>query len=136
MTKRKKPEDKLTAGRHTLYKPEYCQEIIEYFDVPHIVSVADGDKEKFVAAKLPLFEEFAVKIGVCVATLHNWKEDHPEFLESYKRAQELQKAHWIECSLRGLYAQPFTIFMGKNVFGWRDKLEHEVSGDLTITWQD
>lgn len=131
----------MPVGRPTKYKPEYCEQIIKYFDVEHtnVISVTvtykNGDtreEERVVANDLPTFQRFSYEIGVCTDTLHEWKKVHPEFSEAYKRAQELQEAMWLTNSMKGLYPGAFTIFAGKNMFGWRDKQEVEHSGGVDI----
>lgn len=121
----------MPAGRPTKYKPEYCEQIIKYFDVEHTKIV--GDRE--IANDLPTFQEFAHSIDVHVDTLHEWKKVHPDFSEAYKRAQALQEAMWLKNSMKGYYPGSFTIFAGKNMFGWRDKKEVEHSGSLTLLEQ-
>ena len=112
-------EGKKKVGRPTDYKPEYCQQIIDYFNDPSNTPI-------------PLFADFALKLGVSRATLHEWRQAHPEFFDAYKNAHAIQKARWIKGSLEGQFNPAFTIFFGKNVFKWRDKQELEHSGTLTI----
>ena len=71
----------------------------------------------------------AHSIGTTRETIHNWKDKYPEFLDAYKKAKQLQEEIWIQNSLKGLYSTAFTIFLGKNVFGWTDKIEthHKVT---------
>lgn len=140
--KKVKPFKKTKTGKHpggrpTKYKPEYCQQIIEYFTIEpyrtitEVTTYKDGttkETEREVANDMRFFEGFARKLDICVSTLYVWKDEHPEFLQAYKKAQEIQESHWKVCSLKNLYAQPFTIFMGKNIFGWRDKQDHEITG--------
>lgn len=131
------PKGKHLGGRPSKYKPEYCQQIIEYFDIEPYKTITvtftykngdTKDEEKEVANDLPLLSEFARKIGVCHDTLIEWTNVHPEFSEAYKKAKKLQERNWIACSLKGLYSQPFTIFMGKNVFGWADNQNLRLTG--------
>jgi len=124
------------GGRPTKYKPEYCQQIIEFFDVEPYRTIIetrtykDGsvrESEKDIANDLPFFEKFAHDIGVTVETLQEWKRVHPEFSLAYKKAKKMQERNWKACSLRGLYNPAFTIFMGKNVYGWTDRQALEVN---------
>lgn len=64
----------MPAGRPTKYRPEYCQMLIEH--------MATGKS----------YETFVTKLdySVSVATLYNWENKFPEFLEAKKRA-------FIEC---------------------------------------
>lgn len=113
----------MPPGRPTKYKPKYCEEIIKFFDVEHTKIV--GDRE--VGNDLPTFQRYAHSIEVHVDTLHEWKKVYPDFSESYKKAQQLQEAMWLANSMKGLYPGSFTIFAGKNMFGWRDKKEMDVN---------
>ena len=114
------------VGRPTKYRKKYCQEMVEYFDVPATFIDTDG-KEK--ANDLPTIAGFAISIGITVETIRNWKNKYPDFLDAYKKAKALQEEIWIQNSLRGRYNTAFTIFLGKNVFGWTDKktVEHQVT---------
>lgn len=133
----------MPAGRPTKYKPEYCESIIEYFDVEHTRIVEErfyyknGDekvKEIEVANELPTVEGYAHSIGVNKTTLHEWNKKHTEFSNAFKKARELQEKMWLTNSLKGLYPGAFTIFAGKNMFGWRDKqdIEHTTPINLTL----
>jgi hypothetical protein len=124
--------DKNKKGRPTKYDPRLCSQIIEYFDVEPYEEV-DG---KRIPNPLPTFEKFAHSVGLCVATLHVWKGNNQDFLEAYKKAQELQKHFWITNSLLGLYPPGFACFAGKNMFEWRDKQDINHSGDISITISD
>ena len=128
-------------GQPTKYKPEYCQEIITFFDIEPYETTTEkffyknGDekeKEVRVPAQLPFFSAFARKIGVCHDTLCEWCKVHPDFSEAYKRAKELQKEMLINNGLMGLYNATAYIFTAKNIAGMRDKTEtvHDVKGDL------
>lgn len=116
------------GGRPTKYKPEYCQEIIDFFSVfPY------NEKEgKMVANQLPFLSAFARDIGVCHDTLIEWTKIHEEFSESYKNAKELQKEFLITNGLLGLYNPTAFIFTAKNITDMRDKQEHEHSGTVTM----
>ena len=79
---------------------------------------------------------FACNIGVTRDTLYEWstaKNDdeslkYPEFSYAYKKAKEYQEANLVEGTLSGAYQQAFAIFTAKNVLGWRDKTEQELTG--------
>lgn len=116
-------------GRPTKYKPEYCDDIIDYFSgEPYSTETTESGASKKIPNDLPLIQNYAKKIGVCVDTLNEWTKVHPAFSEAYKKARALQEAFWTTNSLHGLYSPAFTIFAGKNMFGWRDKQEHEHTG--------
>lgn len=130
--KAKRPE-----GRPTSYKPEYCQQIIEFFNIaPHyeriksVTTFKDGsikEEKELIANDFPHLITFAQKIGVSHHTLLNWGENHPEFLDALKKCKELNERMLMTNALKGLYNASFAIFTAKNKFGWRDEqyLNHE-----------
>lgn len=126
------------GGAPTKYKPEYCQQIIDYFTnaelyeeikLPHY---KDGELSwediKRVANKLPTLVQFAKSIKVSYPTLYNWQDKdhksfHLEFLESYTRAKELQKDFLIQAGLMGVFNARFAIFTAINITKMRNKDE-------------
>ncbi len=61
-------------GRPTAYKEEFDDQVFKLCLLGHT------DKE------------LAFVLGVCEATINNWKHDHPSFLESLLRGKELADA--------------------------------------------
>jgi hypothetical protein len=129
---------KSPCGRPTKYKPEYCDEIVEYFNKePYFErEIVKTDKKgntyeayEFVANDLPLFGKFASDIGVTHDTLLEWVKVHPEFSLAYKKAKTLQEHMLAINGLKGLYSTPFAIFTAKNILGWRDQQDIKHSGD-------
>ena len=68
MTKKKDPKDYLPVGAPSKYRPEYCELLIKHMS-------KGGTMESF-PSKLPGRE--------CLATVYNWLDAHPEFLEARK----------------------------------------------------
>lgn len=64
----------MPAGRPTDYKPEYCEQ------VEKLCKLGATD------------EEMADFFNVCEATINNWKNDYPEFLDSIKSGREIADA--------------------------------------------
>jgi hypothetical protein len=135
----------MAGGRPTKYKPEYCEAIIDFFNVSptrtilETVTRKDGstvDKEIEIANDLPTIQRFCFSIDIVKDTLHEWVARYPEFSDAYKRAKELQEDMWVRNSLKGLYNPSFTIFTGKNIFGWRDKQDIEHSGSIDRNLSD
>jgi hypothetical protein len=126
------------GGAPTKYNPKFCEDIIAFFDVEpsfHVTETVEGknwQKEtvKDVPNKFPTFEKFAFSIGVHVDTLHEWKGKYPEFSESYKKAQLLQKDFLIQNGLCGLYNAAAFCFVAKNCTDMRDKQEIDMSVSL------
>lgn len=131
------------GGAPSKYDAKYCQEIIDYFSVEPMREVEiphygkDGGiswtDTKQVANPLPKLHEFARKIGVTQKTLHNWCDEHEEFLQAFTYAKELQKWFLIENGLNGCYNPSAYIFTAKNISDMRDKTETEHSGELKVT---
>lgn len=80
----RKSENK--GGRPTLYKPEYCELVIEL-----------GKKGYSLAA-------MASEIGVHRDTVQQWRKDHEEFSASFARARDYAQAWWEEEGLKGMWA--------------------------------
>jgi hypothetical protein len=134
-------EEKKPLGRPSLYKEEYADELIKFFDVPalkiEILKDSKGnERAEVMAATFPTLARFAIKCGVSRDTLYEWAtatlEDgslkHPDFSYAYKRAKDFQEAILVEGAMAGAYQANFSIFTAKNVLGWRDKMEQEITG--------
>lgn len=128
-------------GRPTDYKPEYCDEIREFFDrelTKTLKTVITGkndysrEEEKEIANELPTFERFAVNIGVNKDTLYEWEKVHPEFSDSMEECRQIQQDFLVQNGLKGLYQSNFAIFVAKNYTGMRDKTEIEHSGSISV----
>lgn len=132
-------------ARPSKYKPEYCKEIIKFFDkephfeTPVITTYKDGttkEEIKFIPCDLPTLASFASKIKVHRDTIHEWSKKHPKFSDSIKRAKELQEKILVTNGLKGLYSTAFAIFTAKNIIGWRDKKDHEIHGNISISFHE
>jgi hypothetical protein len=66
----------MTIGRPTLYKPEYCEQIIEL-----------GKQGKSIV-------QMACEFGVIKQTLDNWAAEHPDFLVAFTRAKHEAQNWW------------------------------------------
>lgn len=117
-------------GQPTKYKPEYCQQLIDYFSIEPLKIVAEQkiigpEGGKYVSRRLPQrfpwFEGFARSIGVHRNTLKNWCAEYPEFAEAYETAKDLQREFIVDVALSGAAPPSFAIFTMKNVCGWRDE---------------
>lgn len=132
-----------SVGRPTLYRPEFCEMMEAFFDIPLEreieVDVPDGEggfvkKRRIVANRFPTFGRFAASIGLSSDTLRKWarakKSDgtpvRPEFFWSYARARDLQEALLIEGGMSGVYDYRFAILAAKNILGWRDRVEQDI----------
>ena len=135
-------EIKRPVGRPSLFKEEYSDQLIEYFDIepyerrPLLDAQGNEKGSEIVAAKFPTLARFAIKIGVTRETLHEWATaknengelKHPDFSYAYKRAKDFQEAILVEGAMANAFHANFSIFTAKNVLGWRDKVEQEITG--------
>jgi len=138
------------VGRPTVYRPEFCQMIVSFFDIPLerevIVDLEDGQggvikETRLVANAFPTFKRFASRIGVSSDTLRKWarakKPDgtpvRPEFFWSYARARDLQESLLIEGGMSGVYDCRFAILAAKNILGWRDRVEQDIEVRMKAT---
>jgi hypothetical protein len=80
----KKPKYK-RPGQPTLYKPEYCQALIDH--------LRNGDS----------YTTFAAFCDVCLDTLYHWEQAHPEFLEAKKKGWAHYQKYWEDAGKTGLY---------------------------------
>jgi hypothetical protein len=117
--KKKRPH-----GRPTLYRPEYCDLLVQH--------LADGLS----------FESFGGLVDVSKQTLYDWAVAQPKFLEAKSRGESKSRLYWEKVGRDGLYNETIKdaegstvvrsinstiwIFNMKNRFGWRDKTEVEV----------
>jgi transposase len=69
-------EEKRPVGRPSLYKPEYCEEVI-----------ALGKIGKSV-------EAIGAILGVGTKTLYNWRDQHEDFLHALDMAKEFELQWW------------------------------------------
>lgn len=137
MKKKRKP------GCPSKYTPDYCKRIVEFFDIePYrevevTITHKDGSeytKTELKANDLRFLSAFARSIGVSQDSLHEWAKKYPEFCVALKKAKDLQAEHLITNGLHNTFAQPFAIFTAKNILGWRDKQDLELSGDVIIRY--
>ena len=75
----------MAGGRPTDYEGEYCEMLIEHM------------------GKGFSFESFAGLLGVCRATVYNWLDLFPEFLDAKKIATEKCRMFWEQQGITGLY---------------------------------
>jgi transposase len=130
------------VGRPTLFREEYAEQLLAYFDKEPFERRPLLDKEgnekgsEVVPTKFPTLARFATMIGVTRDTLYEWStatnEDgslkHSDFSYAYKRAKEYQEAILVEGAMAGAFQSNFSIFTAKNVLGWRDKIDQEITG--------
>ena len=134
--------EKRPVGRPTVFQEEYTEQLLAYFDKEPFERRPLLDKEgnekgsEIIPNKFPTLARFATMIGVTRETLHDWATSknadeslrYPNFSYAYKRAKEYQEAILVEGAMAGAFQANFSIFTAKNVLGWRDKIDQEITG--------
>ena len=82
-------KEKRPVGRPSLYRPEYCEKVIEL------------GKQGCSPA------EIASDLDVDRMTLKNWTEEHPEFFAALTRAKIHEQAWWEKAGKAGMIADKF-----------------------------
>lgn len=127
--------DRPGVGRPTKYRPEFAQQILTYFDKQPYTEVDVPQpsglvKRQRMATDPPMLSDFARSIGVSVKTLNRWAVDinvetgnpkHPDFVEAYARAREMQESLIARGGLLHLYDPRVAQFALKNLAGWADQ---------------
>lgn len=132
-TPRKKPEDLLKRGRPTIYTDDLPQRLRDYFDVPanEIEESFDelgGIRKKVVANVMPTLAGFCCMVKIHRDTLVEWAKKYPDFSVAVKEAKDHQERILVENGLAGATPPAMTIFILKNLAGYRDQQSIEHSG--------
>jgi hypothetical protein len=119
-------------GRPTKYKPEYCQQIIDYFSNNDAYEIleheSDETRRKAFLNRPIVMSGFAQKIGVDRGTIEDWAKArdengalvNPDFYHSYRTALTMQEKMIAEGGLAGVYNSNIAQLMLKNHHGYRD----------------
>ena len=108
------------TGRPTLYKPEYCEEVI-----------ALGKEGKSLAQMCAHFD-------ISRQTIDNWGKDHPEFLDALTRARVHMQAKLEELGFAGLANKEFNAAVWKTTMAARfredytERKEVENKGQVVV----
>lgn len=126
-------------GRPTLYDPDYCQQMLDYFSVPPYITKTHTTRDKYgnirelteeVATDCPNFSGFCAKIGIGRRTLYEWTSKHADFLRTYEKCKELQINWLIINGSKGLIEKTFGLFMAKYATGYRENAPPEKPEEL------
>lgn len=121
---KKKPEPR-PIGRPTKYKPEYCQAIIDFFDIP----THDTDGKPNTP---PYIFRFCLSIGISKDCLHEWVSKYPEFSDAYRIAKEMQEKLMANNALTGAYNASFAWRAMQNMHNWRDQQNLQIGLDESM----
>lgn len=130
----RKKGDPLPEGhgfvRPTLYRPEYCQSLVEYFAQPTSWEINYDLKNSgkvLPHSKLPTFERWCYETGIAYETAYTrWREANPEFKEAWETAKNLQKAFLLELGAAGI-ANHVTALMLRTGHGMKDEEKEDDS---------
>ena len=131
-----KENGKNATGAPSLYKPEYCQDMIQFFNREPFEDKMTVKGVQRLANRLPTFANFAFLNSLTEATLLNWCKEYPEFFEAYNTCKQLQKDFLTANGLEGLYPPASFIFVAKNITDMRDKQEVEHSGNVSLNFDE
>lgn len=131
------------CGAPSKYKPEYCQQIIDYFSQPitrqeiETWTTKSGtviEKKKEVAEELRFIEDWCDLIGIAYHTPDKWAKRYPDtFGSAYARAKALQKRQLVKNAVAGRWNSNFSIFTATNITDMRlAKQEVQASGSVTV----
>lgn len=129
-----KPVGYVGTGRPSLYRPEYDEAIMAWFDqspwedVP-VEQMSGVVKLQRMPKAPPMLAGFAKSIGVSTDTVNRWATEadelgrprYPGFAEAYARARELNEANLASAGLLGIYDNRVIQFVLKNLYGWQDQ---------------
>jgi hypothetical protein len=110
------------TGRPTKYDSTIIPNTEAYFADPSVA----GDNIATIAG-------LCVYLGVAKDTIYQWAERHPDFSDAIKRGEKHQERQLINLLTDRDRFTAGTIFVAKNVLGWRDK--QEVKQDAQITYE-
>lgn len=128
-----------------IYEDSFCDDIIDFFDVPPFEYKKDHNKEiiftnsgkpLMIPNHLPTIEMFAHSKGVHRDSIYKWCKRYPEFKLAKERAQQLQYNCLIQNGLIGGYSAAFATFVAKASLGMRegDEADSEPAKPLTINY--
>ena len=122
------------------YRPEFCERLLAFFDVPPFTVTEVQKKDGSVtfvetAAELPTFAAFAKQLGTTCDVLSSWEKTHPAFMQAVQKARDLQGNILIQNSLRGNYSASFAVFTAKNLLGWKDGKEETNFSPIIVRWE-
>lgn len=103
-----KPPDEAVMGAPTKYKPEYCQRLLDYFNVsPHDKAKNKDGEELDLPPDPPSIEGFADSIGVVKKTIYSWSKKHPDFLHCMNLVRQKERLFIRYAGLTGVYDSRF-----------------------------
>lgn len=112
-------------GRPSLYRPEYCGMIVDFFKnhQPYREITDKSGRVSVIANGFPNMARFAAMIGVTRETLWRWATERdkdgdlirPEFFNSYTQAKAFEEAILLECGAMGAFNPAITQLVLRNL---------------------
>jgi|TARA_R110000751_G_scaffold71447_1_gene145052 hypothetical protein len=130
------------GGRPTLYRPEYCEHLVDWFQAgleeitnPERVTNKIGDIKHVTAPIFPrTIAGYACIVGVGADCLTDWASKHAEFGRAMKTAKAIQEQCAAMMTATGAWTPSFGIFMLKNCSGWTDRVDITLDSQVTLTF--
>lgn len=97
------------------YRPEYADEMLEYFSNHDAV---------------PMFEEFANSKKVTATTMLNWAKKYPRFAAVYDICREIAQTKLLQGGLSGRYNPQIVKLIAMNKHGMSEKSEQKVDASV------
>lgn len=125
-------EVKNPRHRPTLYKPEYCEEIIDFFNRPFFTEEDVQTTDKLgrpiikkvkIPCQLPTIERFSLNLGIHKDTVYEWARNNPDFSVALATAKQAQQEILIQHTLNGFYKENFAKFVAINFTDMKEKTE-------------
>lgn len=124
-------------GRPTKYKPEFCDKLIEFFDIEpweerEIPHFKNGELTwtdiKILPLRMPTLRGFAKLIKVGIRTVYEWIDENSgsyqkEFSHAFTYAKDIRKDWLVDVGLSGSAPPASFKFVAVNVTEMRDKQE-------------
>jgi len=128
------PNGKHPGGRPTIYYPEICQELIDWFDQEPWETV----NGKRLPRKLPTLIAFARDKKVGISTIYDWTNPkhasyQKEFSDIFTRmVKDAQREVLTQNALQGLYNPVFSKFLAINITEMRDKRDVDFNDNRMV----
>jgi len=109
------------GGRPSKYKEEYCEEVGRYLD-------------ECGFGRLPMVEDFAIRLGVSKHSIYRWVKKHKKFRDSLKAIKINQKKQLINDGIYGGKEVNSTIvkLLLQNNHGMKEKTDVTTGGEKLV----
>lgn len=137
--RRKRPRGKQSLYQSSrnaaaLWDPDYCDELIRFFDRTswEFELTPKGEKRALMQDKPPSLVRFALHIGVTIPIINLWLREIPAFAEAYETAKALEEAYFLENGAIGISARFAAAKLGLNKTVAAEEVRDEPISEVTI----